>query len=82
MKAVTDDGLVLLERLFFQHGHATLLGPAPLDLLTGVDLLEAVKRRHRVKCKILNRLSASYTNQCYPHRELDRSHIHNHLLLS
>ena len=67
MKAVTDDCLVLLERHALQLGHAILLSPAPLDLLTFVDLLEAVKGRHRVKSKILNRLSASYTNQCDPH---------------
>ena len=80
MKAVNDDCLVLVERLALQLGHASLLGLAPPDLLTGVDLLEAVKRGHRVKCKILNRPSASYTDQCDPHRELDRPNIHDNFL--
>ena len=67
MKAVTDDGLVLLERHALQLGHAILLSPAPLDLLTSVDLLEAVKGRHRVECQILNGLSPSYSYQRDPH---------------
>ena len=63
MKAVTDDGLVLLESLAFQLGHAILLSLAPPDLLTSVDLLEAVKWRHRVESQILNGLSARRSNQ-------------------
>ena len=66
-KAVSDDGFVLEERLAFQLGHANLFGLAPLDLLTSVDLLEAVKGRHRIKGQILNGLSPSYSDQCYSH---------------
>ena len=58
MKAVNDDCFVLVERLAFQLGHASLLGLAPPDLLTGVDLLKAVKGRHWVEGKILNGLGA------------------------
>ena len=81
MKAVTNDGLVLLERHALQLGHAILLSPAPLDLLTFVDLLEAVKGRHRVKSKILNGLSAGRSNQQKPLAELYWACIEKDLLL-